>query len=760
MPLSADAYGPAARPIVSPWIEPERDTLYSARHIWPYIRFLSVTVILGLAGAQAFGLMGALGLTLGYALWLAGVSRFGLLARLPGWESLIRHVLMLVGIGALMFLARSRPEASAPPLFWLLLLIPVLTVGVELSRPSAILVIGAAALLPSLPAVLAILQGNPPAGLSAVSLVGEGLKSAIIAFVGFSSYITSRSLAYQQRLNQRLVELLPKIAAHTDWEDAAQTAVCLTAALLGRPKHPVVVNLLVVNTSTSELRMFASSSPGGQRLAAQDYRFALGLGITGWVASTGRPCFLNDIAHDPQERFMAHEAFHEIKAEIAVPVGEPNQVVAVLDVEAQRTNAFDEEDLHALQLIASQLLETYHQTRTLGTQRKLADLSSKLARRLISLRDLGAILQEVGGVAMEVLEADLIGYYVKDPMTEKISGPYYAGELHFPELMRKPEDISPGGRVQRLIEMGGIHVFPNAQTDPMLVQREAWHAQSGRAVFVRREQILSSASVVLQVGSDVVGLMFVNYRRLQSFPQELVDLFDILAPLAALAIQSCTREAAAEIVRRERLRRDLHDTIAHRLLLAERAVTQLTRSTPGSTAWNEAEVEAMYYIRSADRTVKNLVQGLEFFTLQSILEDMVHHARRIETASGIRVVTEINGPVPERPLVIWAGNQILFAAEEALFNAMRHSHATRIDLGATLHGAELELCIRDNGEGFDERRIKPGMGLGNLRHRIKEFLQGRIVLNTAPGQGTEIRMWIPLPVEPLKERELGNGRDD
>jgi signal transduction histidine kinase len=68
------------------------------------------------------------------------------------------------------------------------------------------------------------------------------------------------------------------------------------------------------------------------------------------------------------------------------------------------------------------------------------------------------------------------------------------------------------------------------------------------------------------------------------------------------------------------------------------------------------------------------------------------------------------------------------------------------------HG--LELAVQDDGRGFDATavRARPSLGLASMRERI-HLLGGELDLDTAPGQGTTIVAWVPVPskagLEPL-----------
>ena len=96
---------------------------------------------------------------------------------------------------------------------------------------------------------------------------------------------------------------------------------------------------------------------------------------------------------------------------MAAPIFVDNIVVAVLDVESSRKHNFGAEDMNALQLLCAYLSETYRQSQSLLKSKKIAEISTTIAKRVISIKDLGILLTEIGKVSLNVLDADLVGYY-------------------------------------------------------------------------------------------------------------------------------------------------------------------------------------------------------------------------------------------------------------------------------------------------------------------------------------------------------------
>jgi signal transduction histidine kinase len=86
--------------------------------------------------------------------------------------------------------------------------------------------------------------------------------------------------------------------------------------------------------------------------------------------------------------------------------------------------------------------------------------------------------------------------------------------------------------------------------------------------------------------------------------------------------------------------------------------------------------------------------------------------------------------------------------QESLSNIAKHANACRVEIELITDDQALDLSIRDNGCGFDVEssgRVRKGMGLMNMKERVRS-VQGTFDLWSQPGQGTRIRVTVPMPV--------------
>jgi signal transduction histidine kinase len=94
-------------------------------------------------------------------------------------------------------------------------------------------------------------------------------------------------------------------------------------------------------------------------------------------------------------------------------------------------------------------------------------------------------------------------------------------------------------------------------------------------------------------------------------------------------------------------------------------------------------------------------------------------------------------------------------AREALHNIVKHAHANTVLLRLDRQDDELVLEVRDDGRGFDPTEPFPGhLGLRSIQERAAR-LGGTCSLESAPAQGTYLRVCIPARDEPGSAVEAG-----
>ena len=109
----------------------------------------------------------------------------------------------------------------------------------------------------------------------------------------------------------------------------------------------------------------ASNSEGGKQMLAKGHQLKVGEeGVVGNAAATGRPYIALDV--DTDTTHFAHPLLPDTCSEIALPLRVGDEIIGVLDIQSTESNAFDENDMDVLQLMADQLAMAIHNSRLLA----------------------------------------------------------------------------------------------------------------------------------------------------------------------------------------------------------------------------------------------------------------------------------------------------------------------------------------------------------------------------------------------------------
>lgn len=100
-------------------------------------------------------------------------------------------------------------------------------------------------------------------------------------------------------------------------------------------------------------------------------------------------------------------------------------------------------------------------------------------------------------------------------------------------------------------------------------------------------------------------------------------------------------------------------------------------------------------------------------------------------------------PVPTYSVDLAWRRNVFLSFKEALYNAVRHSRASKLEIMVQIQDGEFEIKVTDNGTGIVAGPTDGGYGLGNLKKRL-DVLNGSVEVTTLAGSGTTIRIRAPL----------------
>lgn len=213
--------------------------------------------------------------------------------------------------------------------------------------------------------------------------------------------------------------------------------------------------------------------------------------------------------------------------------------------------------------------------------------------------------------------------------------------------------------------------------------------------------------------------------------------------LGALAAQLLT----AQDDERRRISRELHDDLNQRLAMLAVEIETFQQRLPSS----EPVAEKLLSLHEQVVELSDDVRHLAYQFHPSILDDLglpialQRYIEEFSTRTGIKVTFAHKDPADPLPQDI--ASCLYRVAQESLGNVSKHARASYA--AVELLGSEtgVSLSVQDDGVGFDPSTVKQPLvclGFTSMKERVR-LVNGRLEVKSRPGQGTEVRVWIPLP---------------
>jgi signal transduction histidine kinase len=213
-------------------------------------------------------------------------------------------------------------------------------------------------------------------------------------------------------------------------------------------------------------------------------------------------------------------------------------------------------------------------------------------------------------------------------------------------------------------------------------------------------------------------------------------------------------QQAAAMEERVRLARDLHDGLLQSLTAAALQLQTVHRMMEGEPqAARERLVDIQQTIAAEQRNLRSHIRQLKPLCTglpepdQDLTGRLRELAERIERQWGPRVELELQLNENEVPSDLT--NNVNFIITEALFNAVRHAHASSVRVKLIAEPHELRIVVADNGCGFpfrgqydNDALIALNIGPATLKERIAS-LQGTLAVEST-ANGARLDITVPL----------------
>jgi PAS domain S-box-containing protein len=307
-------------------------------------------------------------------------------------------------------------------------------------------------------------------------------------------------------------------------------------------------------------------------------------------------------------------------------------------------------------------------------------------------------------------------------------------------LIKNPSSWKEDKMLQEIVFTGAPVVCEDVEHDPRV--------SSAARDYFRSKGTKKLLSIPTLVGGHVKGFIGIRHGDRPPYRRQEVELAQALAHQAMFAVQldqfAKQSQQAAVLEERNRMARDIHDTLAQgftgvimQLEAAEKAIEHRRPEQVGEHL-RRARGLARESLSEARRSVHALrPEALKEGNFWNALKGMI---KSITAGTALHPSFNVQGEVDQLPPV-WQEN-LLHIGQEALANTIKYAHAHKFGTRLMHDPKELRLEFSDDGGGFKAQNRHDGRGLTGIRERVEQ-MGGELKITSSRGKGTKITVVLP-----------------
>ncbi|MBN2810392.1 MAG: sensor histidine kinase [Spirochaetales bacterium] len=259
-----------------------------------------------------------------------------------------------------------------------------------------------------------------------------------------------------------------------------------------------------------------------------------------------------------------------------------------------------------------------------------------------------------------------------------------------------------------------------------------------RTILLSSNEVLFIVYIALYIQSEIA-----RRNRIEELNDRLrTSLHQLRVANVQLEEYSKKSEELAKLKERNRLAREIHDTIGHTLTGIEIGLKACLCLPENDRSALIHQVGKVYELaRSGSKDVRLSLKELRPDALQrySLLPALESLISAINSCSLTHSHLLLEDEIPE--LIASQEELVYRVVQETITNAVKHGEATDIEIRIGYDGSNLCISISDNGKGSDS--VTEGFGLENIRRRV-EFYRGSVSISSSHGKGFCLHVMLPL----------------
>jgi PAS domain S-box-containing protein len=473
-------------------------------------------------------------------------------------------------------------------------------------------------------------------------------------------------------------------------------------------------------------------------------------GSCGTAAYRGRPVIVSDIAHDPLWADYREIALpHGLRACWSSPIlSSEDKVLGTFAVYYREARSPTPEQLEIIEQVTHLASIALERKRAENAVRASEQVARGQVEALVQSLDIlatapppekfiGQMLSTIG----RLLNAQSVIMWLLDETTGSLilragaHGANLAAIENKHPFVTDPTAWKENEGLQELFFTGVPLACEDIETDPRMADPlRSYFRSTGTKKFL---------TIPTLIGDRVNGFIGIRHGDRPPYRPEEIELAQALAHQAMFALQlnefAEQGRRAAIVEERNRMARDIHDTLAQGLtgvivqLQAAEDATAKGYKKEAADHLQSARDIARAGLNEARRSVRALrPQALEDASLWEALQTMIKNAT---AGTDLHAAFQRRGKVRELSPIVQ--ENLLHIGQEALTNTLKYAHATRFETRLSFNATEVRLELHDNGVGFKINGRHDGFGLVGMQERVTH-IGGQLNVTSARGKGTTI----------------------
>ncbi|MGD0833918.1 MAG: GAF domain-containing sensor histidine kinase [Candidatus Dormibacteria bacterium] len=250
----------------------------------------------------------------------------------------------------------------------------------------------------------------------------------------------------------------------------------------------------------------------------------------------------------------------------------------------------------------------------------------------------------------------------------------------------------------------------------------------------------------IRIHDQIYGNLYLTEKKGSTeFSKADSDLLVALASAAGVAIDNARLhervEELAVLTERERIARDLHDTVIQRIFATGMGLQGLVGNIDSAPVRDRVQ-QAVDELDETIRAIRGTIFALEAEAADrgALRARVLALAGETEETLGFTPRVHLDGPL-DSVVSGPAAEELLKTLREALSNVARHARASAVDIHVDCDVHTVTLRVSDNGVGL-HGLPRQGHGIANMQARA-EALGGRCILTGRPGGGLVVTWRVP-----------------